>query len=205
LRVIAGEWRGRKLIAPEGRSVRPTSDRLKGSLFSILGERVRGARFADLFAGSGSIGIEALSRGAAFCLFVESDAAALAALRRNLAACGLEDRSGRAAVRAASVSGTIRSGELAGCGLVFADPPYESDLAGSTLLAVEAFFQGQGAAGPSGEGETPVFVLEHRRSTKPPETAGFFAHRRSARQGEGVLSFYGPASRGGSGGHSGPD
>ena len=92
MRIIAGSARGLRLRVPRGLRVRPTSGRVRTSLFSILGERVEEARVADLFAGCGSLGIEALSRGAAFCSFVENARPAIAALRDNLARAHLADR-----------------------------------------------------------------------------------------------------------------
>ena len=89
MRVIAGEFRSRRLQAPPGQDTRPTNDKLRETLFNILGERTAGARFADLYAGSGAVGIEAISRGAAFCFFAERAPAALQALRSNLAALKL--------------------------------------------------------------------------------------------------------------------
>src|SRR3954447_9655647 len=90
MRVIAGTYGGRRLRAPAGTDTRPTSDRVREALFSVLGERVEGARVLDLFAGSGALGIEALSRGAAGATFVDSAPAALKAVRANLAALGAE-------------------------------------------------------------------------------------------------------------------
>ena len=123
MRVIAGAFGGRRLKAPRGAGTRPTAERVREALFSILGD-VAGLVVLDLFAGSGALGIEALSRGASRAVFVEREAAALAALRANLAALGLgpehaEVRGGdaRAAVRAAR-----RQGEK--YDLVLIDPPY---------------------------------------------------------------------------------
>src|ERR1700759_607042 len=92
MRVIAGTYRSRPLTAPRGMATRPTSDRLRETLFNVLAPRIEGARFADLYAGTGAVGIEALSRGAAHVTFVENSAAAIAALRANLTA--LKIRSG---------------------------------------------------------------------------------------------------------------
>lgn len=103
MRVISGEWRGRKLLAPKGDATRPTADRTRETLFSMLASRLgsfEGLHVADLFAGSGALGIEALSRGAAHCLFAEQDRAALDVLRSNLSALGA---TARADVRAGSV------------------------------------------------------------------------------------------------------
>ncbi|HEX2813543.1 MAG TPA: 16S rRNA (guanine(966)-N(2))-methyltransferase RsmD [Sphingopyxis sp.] len=131
MRVIAGEWRGRKLLAPKNDATRPTADRTRETLFSMLTSRVgsfEGLYVADLFAGSGALGIEALSRGAAQCLFGEQDRDALDALRQNLAALGAAPR---ADVRAGSVLGlgpARRSFDL----LLF-DAPYQTG-AGSVAL-----------------------------------------------------------------------
>lgn len=120
MRVIAGQWRGRPLVAPKGDATRPTADRTREALFSMLTARLgnfEGLAVADLFAGSGALGIEALSRGAASCLFVEQDRAALDALRGNLAKLEV-----RADVRATSV---LALGQApAPLDLVLMDPPY---------------------------------------------------------------------------------
>ena len=132
MRIVAGQWRGRKLIAPAGETTRPTSDRTRETLFSMLVSRLgsfEGLKVADLFAGSGALGIEALSRGAANCLFVESDAAALRALRTNLASL---EAVPQADVRAASV---LALGPApAPLDLIMLDPPYGS---GAGVVALE--------------------------------------------------------------------
>lgn len=131
MRIIAGEWRGRKLIAPKGESTRPTADRTRETLFSMLASRLgsfAGLRVADLFAGSGALGLEALSRGAAHCLFVEQDRAALTAIRANIDALGA---SGRARVEASSVM-QLRAVPEA-LDLVLADPPWRSGAGGPAL------------------------------------------------------------------------
>ena len=120
MRVIAGQWRGRPLIAPKDDTTRPTADRVREALFSMLASRLgsfEGLAVADLFAGSGALGIEALSRGAASCLFVEQDHAALDALRANLARLGIR--------------GDVRAGSVMALGpapapldLILMDPPY---------------------------------------------------------------------------------
>jgi 16S rRNA (guanine966-N2)-methyltransferase len=131
MRVISGEWRGRKLLAPKNDATRPTADRTRETLFSMLTSRLgsfEGLYVADLFAGSGALGIEALSRGAEHCLFAEQDGDALDALRRNLGALGA---AARADVRAGSVLGlgpARRSYDL----LMF-DAPYATG-AGSVAL-----------------------------------------------------------------------
>jgi 16S rRNA (guanine(966)-N(2))-methyltransferase RsmD len=121
VRVIAGRWGGRRLQAPPGAATRPTSDRVREALFSILGARVHGARVLDLFAGSGALALEALSRGAAAATLVDRSPAALRAARANLAALGAE-----AEVLRADARTFLRSASAAGreYDLVFLDPPY---------------------------------------------------------------------------------
>ncbi|WP_294313034.1 16S rRNA (guanine(966)-N(2))-methyltransferase RsmD [uncultured Sphingomonas sp.] len=130
MRVIAGQWRGRPLVAPKGDATRPTADRTREALFSMLTSRLgsfEGLAVADLFAGSGALGIEALSRGAASCLFVEQDGAALDALKVNLAKLGTR--------------GDVRSGSVMALGparapldLIMMDPPYGT---GAGLVALD--------------------------------------------------------------------
>ncbi|HXP99981.1 MAG TPA: 16S rRNA (guanine(966)-N(2))-methyltransferase RsmD [Solirubrobacteraceae bacterium] len=123
MRVIAGRLGGRRLSAPPGRTTRPTSDRVREALFSMLGE-LDGAVALDLFAGSGALGIEALSRGARRVVFVERDASALAALRANLASLGLGEE--QAQVRAGDALRALRAARARRetYDLVFVDPPY---------------------------------------------------------------------------------
>ena len=131
MRIIAGEWRGRKLQAPAGDATRPTADRTRETLFSMLVSRLGafdGISVGDLFAGSGALGLEALSRGAARCLFVEQDAATLRALRANIAALRAQVRS---EVRAASV--LALGPAKAPLDLLLLDPPYASG-AGAVAL-----------------------------------------------------------------------
>ncbi len=131
MRIIAGEWRGRPLIAPEGRATRPTSDRAREGLFSMLQSRLgsfESLRVADLFAGTGALGIEALSRGAASCLFVDNDRNAVAAINRNLQAFGAGTR---AETRAQPVE--YAGPPAAPCHLVFLDPPYAAGMGESAL------------------------------------------------------------------------
>lgn len=130
MRVIAGQWRGRPLAAPKGDATRPTADRTREALFSMLTSRIgsfEGLAVADLFAGSGALGIEALSRGAGSCLFVEQDGAALDALKANLARLGA-----RADVRATSVMALGPA--TAPLDIVMMDPPYDT---GAGLVALD--------------------------------------------------------------------
>jgi 16S rRNA (guanine966-N2)-methyltransferase len=129
VRIVAGAYRGRRIEAPRGRATRPTSDRVREALFSILGvAALDGARVLDLFAGSGALGIEALSRGASEAVFVDVDAEAIAAVRRNLDAIGVD-----AAVYRRDALAWLKDADGA-FDLVFADPPYSS--AGRTAGAL---------------------------------------------------------------------
>lgn len=134
MRIIAGQWRGRPLDAPPGNTTRPTSDRAREGLFSMLQSRLgsfEGLAVADLFAGTGALGLEALSRGAAHCTFVETDPAALAALKRNLATLGAADRADVRPQDATRIAGGPWH-------LVFLDPPYASGLGARALHQLSA-------------------------------------------------------------------
>lgn len=131
MRIIAGEWRGRRLVAPAGDATRPTADRTREALFSMLTSRLgsfEGLRVADLFAGSGAGGLEALSRGAAECVFVERDRAALDAIRANVAALG-------AGKRAMVLGGDVLTlpCRASAPDLILLDPPYGQGLADAAL------------------------------------------------------------------------
>ncbi|HYD23863.1 MAG TPA: 16S rRNA (guanine(966)-N(2))-methyltransferase RsmD [Croceibacterium sp.] len=131
MRIVAGEWRRRQLRAPPGESTRPTADRTRETLFAMLASRLGSfddLAVADLFAGSGALGLEALSRGAAHCLFVEHDAAAIRALRINIAALRAQDR---CEVRAGSVMHLGPAQQP--LDLLLLDPPYDSG-AGAVAL-----------------------------------------------------------------------
>jgi 16S rRNA (guanine966-N2)-methyltransferase len=129
MRIVAGAWRGRALIAPQGTATRPTADRARQALFDMLlhapwggRDAMVGAQVLDVFAGTGAFGLEALSRGAAHASFIEHDRAALAALRTNISTCRAQDRSTVLTIDALA----IPPGEPAS--LVFLDPPYHHDL-----------------------------------------------------------------------------
>ncbi len=135
MRIIAGEWRGRSLVAPAGPSTRPTADRTRETLFSMLASRLGGfdgLRVADLYAGSGALGLEALSRGAASVTFVEWDRAATQAIERNIASLGAGDRTRIIAGTAAS----LPRGEP--FDLILADPPYGAGSGDAVVGAVAA-------------------------------------------------------------------
>lgn len=136
MRVISGTARGKKLLPVPGMDTRPTTDRVKESVFNIIQNHVRGARVLDLFAGTGQMGIEALSRGAVHCDFVDHDKAAQAIIRKNADAARVADR--------ARVAGSDFGSFVAGCkkeayDLIFLDPPYGGKLLGDAIRAIERF------------------------------------------------------------------
>ena len=138
MRIIAGRHRGRQLVAPPGEATRPTADRVRQALFDMLWhapwagrDAIEGARVLDAFAGTGALGLEALSRGAAHATFLENDRAALAVLRGNIAACREE---ARCTVLAADATRPPRAD--APCALAFLDPPYRAGLLDTALAAL---------------------------------------------------------------------
>jgi len=183
VRIIAGALKGRRLAAPSWPGLRPTSDRLRETLFNVLGARVAGARVVDACAGTGAVGLEALSRGAAHVTFVEPDRRAVALIGRNLAHCGVAEAYTMipAAVEAVGARLEPRSADL-----VVMDPPYDA--------ADLASFVGLGARwlAPGG-----WLVLEHAARRDGPEAAGGLARFRRLGAGDSALSFY--AATGGPG------
>jgi 16S rRNA (guanine966-N2)-methyltransferase len=164
MRVVAGEFRGRRLVAPEGDTTRPTTDMVREAMFNSLASMgiVDGAEVIDLFAGSGALGIEALSRGAAHCTFVERDRAALTALRANHDTLGLRDRATVAQSDAVAWSAAPRQADLA-----LIDPPYSFDGWAELLANVQAAYAACEAARevPAPAGWTSLRVRRYGRTT----------------------------------------
>ncbi|MFQ5665523.1 MAG: pantetheine-phosphate adenylyltransferase [Candidatus Binatia bacterium] len=182
MRVIAGTAKGRRLLAGRGRALRPTADKVKGALFSILGSRftIASAQLLDLFAGSGALGIEALSRGAAAVTFVEQSAAAARVLRDNLKRCRFEPQA-----RVLQVSTRTALAQLARARArfdgVFADPPYGRKLVGATLTGLVA----HGLVHPGG-----WVMIEHHADEPPPRTAGPLHLTQTRRYGKTGLALF---------------
>lgn len=170
VRIIAGEFKSRRLVAPEGDQTRPTPDRLREALFSALGDRVEDTVFLDAYAGSGSVGIEALSRGAKRAIFVEKHPKALVALRANLASLGLVHR---ATVITTAVSRALPNQPA---DIIFLDPPYDRESEYS--LAMEAI------------PECKLLLVQHSIRLTLPEVSGELRRVRQMRQGDNVVSFY---------------
>ncbi len=185
MRVIAGTLRRRMLEAPAGLGTRPTSDRLRETLFNVLAPRMEGARFLDLYAGSGAVGIEAASRGAANVVLVERAEPALKVLGANLEKLGLR---GGVRVEAVSVGAFLRrvrpEGSLLRFDVVFLDPPYEAAEEYATAMGL------LGGAAVSLLGEDAVVIAEHRRKQKLEDGYGTLRRVRVLEQGDAALSFY---------------
>jgi 16S rRNA (guanine(966)-N(2))-methyltransferase RsmD len=183
MRVIAGAFRGRRLKAPAWAGLRPTSDQLRETLFNVLAPRIAGARVLDGYAGTGAVGIEALSRGAAWVTFVDRDPRAAALIAANLAACGIEK--GYAIIRADLARGLspLREGPAAEWfDVVLLDPPYEPD----SRAQLETILAAAGEVLKS----NGVLVLEHARRHQAPDAVGHLVRFRHLASGDSALSFY---------------
>jgi 16S rRNA (guanine966-N2)-methyltransferase len=172
MRVIAGEFRSRRLKSIPGAATRPTPDRLRETLFDILGDRIEGCDFVDAYAGTGAVGIEALSRGASHAYFLERNRAALDAIRQNVASLGLE---ARATVIAGSA---LVSLTRHASGIVFLDPPYDLEHEYNAALAA------LGLAPPA------LTVVQHSVRLALADSYGRLHRSRLVRQGDNALSFY---------------
>jgi 16S rRNA (guanine(966)-N(2))-methyltransferase RsmD len=177
MRVIAGELRSRRIKSLPGMATRPTPDRLRETLFDVLQSQIEGATFLDAYAGTGAVGIEALSRGAQHAWFLEKNRAALEVLRDNLATLGLERRS---TVVAGPVALTLARHAAR---IVFLDPPYELEREYEAALAQLA------------EAPPHLTVIQHSVRLALPDEQGPLRRTRTLRQGDNALSFYAVESR----------
>jgi 16S rRNA (guanine966-N2)-methyltransferase len=181
MRVIAGKYRSRTLRSLKGQMLRPTSDRLRETLFNILRATVEGATFVDLYAGTGAVGIEALSRGAQHAIFVEQHAPAVALIRRNLESLGIGAEAEILGMNVARAFERLEARRVH-AQFIFLDPPYAADIEyQSTLEAL---------------GESSVVapgcrvIVEHLRKRELPERTGGLELARVVEQGDAALSFY---------------
>jgi 16S rRNA (guanine(966)-N(2))-methyltransferase RsmD len=180
MRIIAGRLRSRTLQAPPGLATRPTSDRLRETLFNVLAPRIEGAALLDLYAGSGAVGMEALSRGAARVVFVERAAPALKTLRANLVRLEIGDGF---EIYSGSVSAFLRRGG-AGFDVVFLDPPYDAEAEYAAALGP------LGGAANALLHQGAIVIVEHRRKQKLNASYGALTRTRLLEQGDAALSFY---------------
>lgn len=184
MRVIAGQYRSRQLKSLKGLALRPTSDRLRETLFNVLGPEVNGSHFLDIFAGTGAVGIEALSRGAAEAVFIENHAAAAALIRKNIESLGISSGAtvlANDALRGLAALATRRK-NLPRFTHVFLDPPYANAddylrvlhyLAAADSLAFDA-----------------LVIAEHRHTFELPADVGSLHRVRVLKQGDAALTFY---------------
>ena len=195
MRVIAGTFRGRRLTAPKGkRLVRPTTDRVKESVFSILRERVIATNFLDLCAGTGSMGIEALSRGAKHATFLDRDPRCLAIIERNLGMCGLTTQS---EARYALLCRDVLKGitylhkRAAAFEVIYFDPPYSVGSGDNSQKGLDLYTNSLASLAETRllkiEG---TLLVEHAKQAVMPDTIGNLNRNRQARYGDTVVSFY---------------
>lgn len=182
MRIIAGTFRSRQLKPLKGLALRPTSDMLRETLFNILGPRVAGSRFLDLFAGTGAIGLEAISRGAVLTVFVENHSAAVRLIHENVASLEIKSEARVIASAAAGAIAKLQKEHAAFFDFIFLDPPYanEEEYVG-TLRALEK---------SSLVGQPTILIAEHRKSFELPTPIGRFERFRVLRQGDAALTFF---------------
>jgi len=176
MRIIAGSLKGRRLDAPNWEGLRPTSDRLRETLFNVIAPRIQGACLLDGFAGTGAVGIEALSRGAAHVTFVERDPRAAALVEANLRRCGVTDRY---AIIRARFGGTEQPSGSESFDVIFLDPPYGATELLSAIDAAESLVQAH-----------TLLIVEHARRDASPESRGGLVRTRLLTSGDSALSFY---------------
>lgn len=175
MRVITGSARGRKLKAPEGNDVRPTSDQVKEAIFSIIQFDVPGAAVLDLFAGSGQLGIEALSRGAAHCVFVDKAQSSIALVRENVMACSFLKASRILCTDSAEYLRTAKKG----FDIALLDPPYNNGLIEKVMPLLEGKINAGGIA-----------VCEHEQELELPESFGALIKHKRYKYGKIALTVY---------------
>jgi 16S rRNA (guanine966-N2)-methyltransferase len=185
MRIISGISKGRKLLPPKGKTLRPTSDRVKESIFNILGNEVKGKIVLDLFAGTGNLGIEALSRGAKRAVFVEEEKQALDLIKKNLSRCGMESE---ADILPGDVERAIAVLKDRGQSfdLIVMDPPYEKGLIQRTLKKLSSI---------KIHHQESILVIEHNRREPLPDPIEGWEVVRQRKIGDTVLSFLTPAGR----------
>ena len=184
MRVIAGKYRGRNLKSPPSLRVRPTSDRLRETLFNVIAPRIEGARFLDLCAGSGAVGIEAISRGAAHATFVDRSRRMSALIASNLELCRIPAAENFVVTQEASEF--LRNAAKRGhetWDIIFFDPPYADDY--QDVLGLIAPEAGNLLA------ENGLLVVEHHHKKVLPDELGKIQRQRILKQGDSALSFYG--------------
>jgi 16S rRNA (guanine966-N2)-methyltransferase len=201
MRVIAGTHRSRQLVAPRGTGTRPTSDRLRETLFNILAPRIPGCRFADLYAGTGAVGIEALSRGAEHVWFTEKAEPALTAIRANLKALKImqrftiEERGTGALLERLAKAAQKQSAEAAAgehtarptmsLDIIYLDPPWETEAEYANTLHLLGSLRGRAILAPDA-----LIVAEHNSKSQLAADYGELTQTRTLKQGDAALTFF---------------
>jgi len=185
MRIIAGTLKGRRLDPPDWDGLRPTSDKLRETLFNVLNRRIQGARVLDGYAGTGAVGIEAISRGASHVTFVESDPRAVRLVERNLGRCAVTDRYAIIRARFADAATRFPAGAF---DLVLLDPPYGPEHMRNALEAAAPLVASDG-----------LLILEHARRDAVPADLTSIRKMRDIISGDSVLTFYQPVPPGGTG------
>ena len=180
MRVIAGAYKGRNLKSPPSLDLRPTSDRLKETLFNVIAPRIPDTRFLDLCAGSGAIGIEALSRGASYATFVDRSRRSCKLIEANLALCRVPEEQHE--IYSVEAGEFLRQTDLTPWDIIYFDPPYKQDY----LKTLEYL----GANTSKLLTEDGLLVVEHHHKNALPETVGNLRRTRVLKQGDSALSFY---------------
>ena len=177
MRIIAGDFKGRRLKTPEDYQIRPTTDKVKEAMFSIVAPWIPGGVCVDLFAGTGNLGLEALSRGADRCYFCDNSARSLAIIRSNIEYCRAQERATVLAGDFASALERIKEK----ADLILLDPPYDKDLYEECLTLIDSL---------DILADDGIVVAEHRRELALPQTAGRLEKIKERRYGSIVLSIY---------------
>ena len=180
MRVIAGAYKGRNLKSPPSMNVRPTSDRLRETLFNVIAPRIQDARFLDLCAGSGAVGIEALSRGASYATFVDRSRRSCTLIEANLALCRIPEEQHE--IYSSEASEFLRQTTTPPWDIVFFDPPYKDD-----YLKTLQFIGLHSAKILTNDG---LLIVEHHHKNQLTETTGDLHRTRVLKQGDSALSFY---------------
>ncbi len=174
MRIIAGAYKGRNLKSPPSLNVRPTSDRLRETLFSVIAPRIEDARFLDLCAGSGAVGIEAVSRGASHATFVDRSRRMCKLIEANIELCRISEE--QQEIYCAEANEFLKQSKDQRWDIVFFDPPYADDYLKTLQLL--------------GAGEHSLVIAEHHHKTELPEKVGNLQRTRILKQGDSSLSFY---------------
>lgn len=178
MRIIAGDARGRKILAPDSYDIRPTSDRVKESLFNMIGTKVQGAQVLDLFGGTGNLGLESISRGALFCIFVDSSRESVKLIKQNIELLGYEKYS-KVYTNDAQAALRILSKREMKFDVIFMDPPYKKNIIPPLLTGIEEILNKDG-----------ILVVEHDIRDAIPERVGNTINYRRKNYGDTVISLY---------------